>query len=322
MRRLIVGVYWVLPVVTALTAAWGWLGWRAAAIYKEDKAAAILREYGAMASIDASDVKTLFGVPITDRSSCVTMKGNAVDIHLAACLPDLKYLTIESASLPPDAGLCVSKMGHLEFVRMGDVRVDDEFWPHLEDLRKTRWLEVVKTPITDAGLRGVGRLTALGYLDLSESGVTDEGLEHLHGLVKLYYLYVRGCPINGAGLRYLNTLPELCGLCLAHCKVTDEGLENLPPFPLLADLDLSYNPISDKSVKSLARLELLRNVNLNGTKITDAGLASLAAMGRGLDVTVKDTKVTDAGMATVQHQHPSMKIHRSDAPEAWQMGHD
>jgi len=316
------GVCWALPVVTAITAAWGWLGWRAAAIHEEDKLAAILRADGAMASIDASDVRTFFGVPITDRSSYVTMKGEAVDIELAARLPKLKFLAIESAALPPDAGRCLSRMRHLEFVHMRDVRVDDEFWPHLEDLQKTRWLELVKTPITDAGLRSVGRLTALGYLDLSESGVTDQGLEHLDGLVKLYSLDVCGCPINGAGLRHLKSLPELAWLSLGHCRITDDGLENLPAFPFLRDLDLSYNPISDKSIKNLARLELLSNVNLNGTKITDAGLASLAAMGRGLDVTVKDTKVTDGGIATVQRQHPWMKIYRSGAPEAWRTGHD
>lgn len=77
-------------------------------------------------------------------------------------------------------------------------------FPHLSTLG------LAGTPLTDAGLRYLKRLTELETLTLTGTKITDEGLAELLKLKKLRHLDVRGTGVTGAGATALRRfLPEL-----------------------------------------------------------------------------------------------------------------
>ncbi len=107
------------------------------------------------------------------------------------------------------------------------------------------------SPITDACLEHIGRLTHVESLGLRDSHVTDAGLQNLRGL---------------ACLRELD---------LANTRVTDAGLRHLEKVPSLETLDLTGTQVTDAGLRQLARLPGLRYLDLCQTRVTSEGVARL-----------------------------------------------
>jgi Leucine-rich repeat (LRR) protein len=110
-----------------------------------------------------------------------------------------------------------------------------------------------RTNTTDKGLKEVGRLKKLQYLDLSNLNITDDGLKELRNLIELKRLYV------------VNTW------------ITDSGLINLTAFKNLDALDLRGTQVTDGGVAQLEQLKKLGWLGLSLTKVTESGLRSLEA---------------------------------------------
>ncbi len=91
-----------------------------------------------------------------------------------------------------------------------NVQIEDKGIGALCDLPRLSTLNLSRTAITDAGLRHVGDILRLLYLDLSQCDlITDKGLPHLSRLKNLAYLNVSGCKrITQRGLNKL-TRPGL-----------------------------------------------------------------------------------------------------------------
>jgi Leucine-rich repeat (LRR) protein len=96
------------------------------------------------------------------------------------------------------------------------------------------------TSLTADGLRAVGGLTALTYLNLGECNVTDAVLRELRGLTELSELYLWGCTlVTDVGVRELRDLTALRKLSLSGCThVTDAGLQHLMSLTALSELFL------------------------------------------------------------------------------------
>ena len=96
------------------------------------------------------------------------------------------------------------------------------------------------TSLTAGGLRAVGGLIALTFLNLSYCNVTDAVLRELRDLTALTKLYLFRCTlVTDVGVRELRGLTALETLSLGDCThVTDVGLQHCKSLTALSDLYL------------------------------------------------------------------------------------
>ena len=123
----------------------------------------------------------------------------------------------------------------------GAVRVVSRGWRALHDGACT-WLEL-RNGVTDEGMHALcGRLPALKTLILQKvTSLTADGLRAVGGLTALTYLDLRYCNVTDEVLHELRDHTELTTLYLRYCSlVTDVGLQHLKSLTALSDLSLYY----------------------------------------------------------------------------------
>ena len=81
--------------------------------------------------------------------------------------------------------------------------------------------------VSDTGLKQLGGLQRLEYLDLMGTKVTDDGLEYLVGLGRLRFLRLVDTPITDAGLKHLMAMSDLRELEIQDTTVTEQGAAEL-----------------------------------------------------------------------------------------------
>jgi hypothetical protein len=99
--------------------------------------------------------------------------------------------------------------------------------------------------LTAEGLRAVGSLTALSFIDLCCcTNLTDAVLRELHGLTALTHVNIGACDkVTHVGLRELGGLTALTWLNICDCpNVTDAGLRELHGLTALTTLYLKTSP--------------------------------------------------------------------------------
>jgi len=151
-----------------------------------------------------------------------------------------------------------------------------------------------KNQATDAGLKQLGGLKNLHYLDLWATPVTDAGLKELAGLKNLQSLNLGWTKVSDAGLKELAGPKSLQTLDLSFTKVTGAGLKELAGLKSLQTLDLGWTKVTDAGLKELARLKSLQDLSLRGTKVEGAGLTELVGLERLQLLDLGGTKVTNA----------------------------
>lgn len=93
---------------------------------------------------------------------------------------------------------------------------------HMPDLQE---LIAEGTPAGDTGMKAIGMVRELRYLELSRTNVTSSGVASLAGLKRLECLYLVRTKIDDTALRYLQNLTQLRLLYLDDTNITDAGLE-------------------------------------------------------------------------------------------------
>jgi Leucine-rich repeat (LRR) protein len=92
----------------------------------------------------------------------------------------------------------------------------------LEPLKKQIiWLKLGYTPITDADMETISKLSGLIRLSLEKTNITDEGIKQLKDLTHLQYLNLVGTKVTTAGLRQLTTLKNLQHLYLYQTSISN-----------------------------------------------------------------------------------------------------
>lgn len=88
-------------------------------------------------------------------------------------------------------------------------------------------LDLGRTAVTDAALKGLAGFPRLVALDLRQTAITDAGLAALKDLPRLQTLNLFGTGITDAGLKQLAELPTLKQVYLFQTKATPAGLKQL-----------------------------------------------------------------------------------------------
>jgi hypothetical protein len=105
---------------------------------------------------------------------------------------------------------------------------------------KIAWLDLSRTKVSDAGLKGLSGGAKLVRLDLHATAVTDAGLASLKELKELRFLNLYGTPVTDAGLVVLEALAALEDLYLRDTKVTEAGIAKLADKLPLAELHAGF----------------------------------------------------------------------------------
>jgi len=118
-------------------------------------------------------------------------------------------------------------------------------------IKSVRSVQLSRTPVTDAWLERLKKLSQLEVLQIIRTPISDAGLEHLQGQTHLQYLYLGETAITDSGLQHLAELSQLHLLSLNDTKVTDAGLEHLKGLSQLQVLWLKGTQVTDDGVQKL-----------------------------------------------------------------------
>jgi hypothetical protein len=144
--------------------------------------------------------------------------------------------------------------------------IADEDLKCLADLPHLEWLEIERTPITDAGLAHLRHPERLRGVSLDHTNVSDGFVRRLKGSKRLERL-------------------SLCGT-----KVTDSGFAELIELVSLEVLRLGHTDTGDRALAAFAEQELT-GLNL-GQKTTNAGLRQFKSLSRIEYLIATDCQIT------------------------------
>ena len=251
--------------------------------------------------------------------------------HLFCGLEELTWAPV----WPYTASIGQCWLPKLRSLRLGRFTYED--LRMLRDLPSLSSLALSIPNITKEGLKELGNISNLTYLDLSDcDSITLEGLKELKQISALASLNLSCCDsITGEWLKELQYISNLTSLSLVNYRisdaelgylarisgltsldlggadsglgfpsdVTDEGLKELKNMPNLTSLSLeSGELITDEGLKHLMDNAALTSLNLDGCHdITDEGLKLLGHMSKLTSLNLTDSKVTDAGLKGLGH---------------------
>jgi Leucine-rich repeat (LRR) protein len=144
-------------------------------------------------------------------------------IQRADRAPDLQYTKVIDTGLKDLAGLTKLTELTLSESQLSDanLRVLREFGllhcleqasasrKRPKSVEEITSLALCRSPVTDMGLRELGALKNLTWLDVRDTRVTDMGLKELAGLKNLATLLLQGTRVTDAGVAELpRTLPK------------------------------------------------------------------------------------------------------------------
>ena len=171
----------------------------------------------------------------------------------------------------------------------------------LGDLKDLRWLDLINTSITDAGLEYLKGMTELEVLYLNGTRITGAGMVNFKNLKKLRWLELAKTSITDAGLEYLKGLTELEVLYLNGTKITDAGIFNLKDLTGLRQLKLINTSVTDVGLENLRDLNQLELLDLRGRPVTNAGLVNIQPLKKNLQqLWLENTRIGDAGLEYLQ----------------------
>lgn len=170
----------------------------------------------------------------------------------------------------------VNASGEVIALDFSDVRLSDEDFSALGEIRSLRKLTLPKTGLSDSGVKHLSKLTQLSNLGMWKTNVTDEGLRHVGQLTNLSYLSLEANRrVTSDGLRHLTGLRRLSWLGLSYTGVSDEGMRDVVKLPSLTRLDLNHTAVTDRCLEEIVKIQTLKTLGLEGTKVTEAGAARL-----------------------------------------------
>ncbi len=169
-----------------------------------------LRECKHIAGAGLAHLKGARQLTTLDLAGATQLTDGGVQ-HIGAFKPLTKLDLSRCAQVTRQGVVYLRDLSNLTYLDLSrNSQIEDKAVATLCDLPRLSTLNLSRTAITDAGLRHIGDILGLLYLDLSQCElITDKGLPHLSRLKNLAYLNVSGCPrITQRGLNRL-TRPGL-----------------------------------------------------------------------------------------------------------------
>jgi hypothetical protein len=233
----------------------------------------------------------------------------------------LERLTLHNCPKLTGAGFeALAKLPRLKAVAVSECPLADGACKSLGRVKSLEEVRLVRTKVTDAGLRELAALPALellglegmpasgtGFaspgwpklrdLDAARSGLTDAGMKAVAELPALVSLRVDGCAVTDAGLLPLERAKKLAELSLSETKVTDAGLEVIRGVKTLRTLEVANTAVTGVGFGRAEYGASLRKLDAGGAKIDDSGAGNLARFPGLTSLSLAGCPVSDAGLA-------------------------
>ena len=194
--------------------------------------------------------------------------------------------------------------GHLRVVDLATTPVSDAQLAFLSKLSRLEELHLQATQVGDLSIQALAGLPRLRLLDLSNSTVSDAGLATLAKLGSLEVLRLAGTlvegQVEGLGLDQLAALPNLRELDLGATRLDDRALPGVGKLTGLTRLRLSYTEISDGGLQHIAGLQKLESLQLAGTDIGDAALVHIGKFTHLRELNLNQTRFTDDALVALK----------------------
>jgi len=126
------------------------------------------------------------------------------------------------------------------------------FTPELADCVDLRVYDTGVT-WTDEDMKLVAQLDSLTNLLMPRAEVSDDGVRHLGTLVELVYVDLSDTLVGDDGMRVLANLTSLEAIHLDRTRVTDEGIQELARLPQLTWLTLDGTRVTEEGVRRFKR---------------------------------------------------------------------
>jgi hypothetical protein len=156
-----------------------------------------------------------------------------------------------------------------------------------------RWIETRKGELSDRALSWLPYLSGLEWLEIGSGGITPAGMKHLGKCTALKRLYIHDINLGEDEMAWLSGLTQLEALSLQRTKINGRILKHLNAATTLKVLNLSENDIVDDDLAQVARFTKLEVLALANTKVTGAGLGKLTEMARLNELNLINCAVLD-----------------------------
>jgi hypothetical protein len=226
-----------------------------------------------------------------------------------ALVPNLASLTMINVGFSDEGAKRISQIKTLKYLNVWGAAMDEAAMKHLANLQdlqsigltlstetglkeftRLKKLEQLSlgTPLSDSGMKDIGKIKTLKHLSLSLTNVTPKGLKELTQLKELETLSFAGTydKLTDASLQPIGALSNLTSLDLTYTAITDAGMSHLLPLEKLSTLNLSRTNLTDNGLMKLTGLKGLRKLELGLTRVTANGRKAFAAQRKDVAISV------------------------------------
>ncbi len=203
---------------------------------------------------------------------------SAKGIREIAKLKGLQTLSLFSATVP-DKALWRLNIPALRDLDLGHTAISNNVLNQIAmGASRLERISLNGTPVTDAGLASLTKLSHLSGLKLADMpNITDSCLDALSESPSILSLDFGADNITNAGAKTLVKFSHLKMLNLDRTKIDDSAMEYIAQIPTLYDLNVAHTAITDRAIPAMSKMKTLRRLNIGATKISPTGVARLKA---------------------------------------------
>lgn len=241
-------------------------------------------------------------VPLTSQKSLAWLRLQGTKISDNG-LRTLKYfeflntLNIDDTAVTNDGMKYIPALKRLQIFSASMMNIGDKGISYLAGM-PLRELSLLKTAVSDKGLKSLENMRSLMVLNLQESpNVKSDGIKYLRNLPMLRELNLESTNIDDAALADIANIRSLETLHIGGTKVTTGGVKKLQGMPALNHLRINATEFSADWIPTFATLPKLRKMSLAWTRLNDANIAEFVAKLPEMEnLDLEGTKLSDAGI--------------------------
>jgi hypothetical protein len=255
----------------AFTALALWMGWYSNRAWQQRRAVeTILRKGGRVCYV--------FNDPVRDPTAVTAPKPALADYLGLDFVDTVTIAEFLGKDFTDDDLALLDDLPHVHWLRFYDTSITGSGFRHVSARTKVNVLLVNLSPLENAALMEIGRMSQLKTLHITEgASITDDGLASLAPLRHLESLSLSQCTISNAGLARLDPPATLREVSLEDTQIGDAGVALLARLPNLERLSLVGSPVTDASTAHFAAMPSLKSVMLGNTRVSDQALRALQA---------------------------------------------
>ncbi len=193
----------------------------------------------------------------------------------AAKFTSLNGLLLQSKRIT-GSGIAHLKASSIGGLVISQCRLVDAEMVHLKAMPNLNSLQIIGTPIGDAGLKHISEVKQLSTLQMQNCvNVTIAGMKHLEKCEALQLIELSS-PMTGACFESLGKIKTIA-IISTTIEVTDTDVKHLVGLPKFENLRCNLLSLTDVGLESLSQIKTLKFIYLKGSKVTAAGVKKFRA---------------------------------------------